>query len=48
MAATKNGYSYPRVAAIQIDVHPTEENLINMTHTFSTSVHIRSAYAFHG
>jgi hypothetical protein len=30
------GYSYPRVAVIRIDVHPTGENPTNMTHTLPT------------
>jgi hypothetical protein len=34
MTATNKWYSYPRVAVIRIDVHPTGENLINMSHTF--------------
>jgi hypothetical protein len=40
MTATNKQYSYPRVAAIQIDVHPIGENLINIPHTF----HARSVY----
>jgi hypothetical protein len=38
-------YSYPRVTAIQIDVHPTGEILINMTYTLPTPVHVCLAYA---
>jgi hypothetical protein len=40
MTATNKRYSYLRVAAIRIDVHPAGENPINMTHTF----HARFAY----
>jgi hypothetical protein len=40
MTATNKRYSYPIVAAIQIDVHPAEENPISTPHTF----HARSAY----
>jgi hypothetical protein len=40
-----SGYSYPRVAAIWIDVHPAEENPTNTTHTLLTPVHVRPAYA---
>jgi hypothetical protein len=40
-----SGYSYPRVKAISIDVHPPGENLMNMTHTLPTPVHVRPAYA---
>jgi hypothetical protein len=40
------GYSYLRVAAIQIDVHTTGENLINMTRTLPMPVHVCHAYAF--
>jgi hypothetical protein len=40
-----SGYSYPRVAAIRIDVHSAGENPTNMTHTLPTPVHVRSAYA---
>jgi hypothetical protein len=43
-----SGYSYPRVTTIQIDIHRAGENPINMTHTLSTSVHIRPAYASYG
>jgi hypothetical protein len=45
MAATKKQYSYPRVAAIQIDVHPTGENPTNTTRTLLTPVHLRPVYA---
>jgi hypothetical protein len=34
MTATNKRYSYPRVAVIQIDVHPAGENTINMSHAF--------------
>jgi hypothetical protein len=34
MTATNKPYSCPKVVAIQIDVHPTEEKPINMPHTF--------------
>jgi hypothetical protein len=39
------GYSYPRVVAIQIDIHPAGENPTNMTCTLPTPVHVRPAYA---
>jgi hypothetical protein len=42
------GYSYPWVTAIQINIHSTVKNLIHMTHTLLTSVHVRHAYAFCG
>jgi hypothetical protein len=41
MTATNKRYSYPRVTMIQIDVHPTGENLTNMPHAF----HAQSVYA---
>jgi hypothetical protein len=41
----KSDYSYPRVVAIRIDVHPVEENLIHTTRTLPTPVHIRPTYA---
>jgi hypothetical protein len=49
MTATNKRYSYLRVAAIRIDIHPAGENLINMSHAF----HARSAlgprsYISHG
>jgi hypothetical protein len=34
MTATNKWYSYPRVTTIQIDVHPTGENLINTPQAF--------------
>jgi hypothetical protein len=40
MTATNKRYSYSRIAAIRIDVHPSGENLINTSHTF----HARFAY----
>jgi hypothetical protein len=40
MTATNKRYSYLRVVAIQIDVHPAGVNLINTPHTF----HSRFAY----
>jgi hypothetical protein len=40
-----SGYSYPRVAAIRIDVHPAGENSTNTTRTLPTSVHVRPTYA---
>jgi hypothetical protein len=43
MTATNKRYSYPRVTAIRIDVHPTGENPINTSHAF----HARFAYG-HG
>jgi hypothetical protein len=44
----KNGYSYPRVAAIRIDVHHVGENPINMIRTLPTPVHVLLAYASYG
>jgi hypothetical protein len=40
MTAINKWYSYLRVTAIRIDVHPTRENPINMSHTF----HAQFAY----
>jgi hypothetical protein len=40
-----SGYSYPRVMAIRIDVHPIGENLTNTTRTLPTPVYVRLAYA---
>jgi hypothetical protein len=40
MTATIKRYSYLRVTAIRIDVHPGEDNLIDMPHAF----HTRFAY----
>jgi hypothetical protein len=34
MTATNKQYSYPRVIAIRIDVHPVGENSINTLHAF--------------
>jgi hypothetical protein len=34
MTTANNRYSHPRVVAIQIDIHPAGENLINMSHAF--------------
>jgi hypothetical protein len=45
---TNKRYSYPRVTAIQINVHSTGENLINKTRTLPTPVHVRQAYASYG
>jgi hypothetical protein len=44
MIAANKRYSYPRVAVIQIDVHPAGENPINKTHMVPTLVHICLAY----
>jgi hypothetical protein len=41
-------YSYLRVAAIRIDVHPAGENPINTTHTLPTPVHVHPSYASYG
>jgi hypothetical protein len=41
MTVTNKQYSYPRVAVIRIDVHPTGENPINMSHAFHTSFVVR-------
>jgi hypothetical protein len=43
-----SSYSYPRVTAIQIDVHSTGENPTNMTRTLPTPVHVRPVYASYG
>jgi hypothetical protein len=43
-----SGYSYPRVTAIRIDVHPAGENPTNTSRMLPTSVHARPAYAFYG
>jgi hypothetical protein len=40
-----SGYSYPRVAAIRIDVHPAGENLTNTTRMLPTPVHVCPTYA---
>jgi hypothetical protein len=40
-----SGYSYPRVAAIEIDVHHAGENSTNTTRTLPTPVHVRLVYA---
>jgi hypothetical protein len=40
-----SGYSYWRVAAIQIDVHPTGGNLIYMTCMLPAPVHLHHSYA---
>jgi hypothetical protein len=39
------GYSYPRVAAIRIDVHSAGENPTNMIRMLPTPVHVRPTYA---
>jgi hypothetical protein len=36
MTTTNKWYSYLRVAAIRIDVHPAGQNLINTSHAFHT------------
>jgi hypothetical protein len=43
-----SGYSYLRVIAIRIDVHPAGENPTNTTRTLPTPVHIRPMYASYG
>jgi hypothetical protein len=43
-----SGYSYPRVAAIWIDVHPAGENPTNTPRTLPTPVHARPAYTSYG
>jgi hypothetical protein len=43
-----SGYSYPRVAVIRINVHPTGENPTNTLRTLPTPVHSRPTYAFYG
>jgi hypothetical protein len=40
-----SGYSYPRVAAIQIDVHLAGETPTNMTRMLPMSVHVCPTYA---
>jgi hypothetical protein len=40
-----SGYSYPRVARIPIDVHPTRENPTKMTRMLPTLVHVCPVYA---
>jgi hypothetical protein len=40
MTATNKRYSYPRVVAIRIDVHPVEENPTNTPH----ASHAQSMY----
>jgi hypothetical protein len=40
-----SGYSYPRVAAIRIDVYPAGENPTNTTRTLPTPAHVRMTYA---
>jgi hypothetical protein len=40
-----SGYSYPRVAAIWIDVHITWENSINTTRMLPIPVHVHPTYA---
>jgi hypothetical protein len=42
------GYSYPRVTAIRIDVHPAGENPTKTPHTLPTPVHVSPAYTFYG
>jgi hypothetical protein len=39
-----SGYSYPRVAAIRIDVHHAGKNLINTTRALHMPVHVHPAY----
>jgi hypothetical protein len=39
-----SGYSYLRVAAIRIDVHPTRENPTNTPRTLPTPVYARPVY----
>jgi hypothetical protein len=45
MTVTNKRYSYPKVAAIWIDVHPAGENPTNTTRMFPTLVHVRPMYA---
>jgi hypothetical protein len=42
MTATNKRYSYSRVAAIQINIHPAGENPTNMPH----ASHTQSVYGF--
>jgi hypothetical protein len=46
MSTTKNGYLYPRVVTIQIDVHPIGEKLNNIICMFPTLIHVRLRPAF--
>jgi hypothetical protein len=48
MTTTNKRYSYPRVAMIRIDVHPTGEKLTNTTRTLPIPVHVHLAYASYG
>jgi hypothetical protein len=49
MTATNKQYSYPRVAAIRIDIHPAGENPINTPHTFhARSMHGHRPYISRG
>jgi hypothetical protein len=41
----KQAVTHPRVTAIQINVHPVGENLINTQRTLLTPVHVCPAYA---
>jgi hypothetical protein len=41
-------YSYPRVAAIRIDVHPTGKNPTNTPRTLPKPVHVHPMYASYG
>jgi hypothetical protein len=43
-----SSYSYPSVAAIQIDVHPAGENPTNTSRMLPTPVHVCLEYAFYG
>jgi hypothetical protein len=46
MTATNKRYSYPRVTAIRIDVHPVGENPNNMPRTLPTPIYAHPSYAF--
>jgi hypothetical protein len=47
MSTANKRYSYPRVIAIQIDVHPIGETPIHTTRMLSTPVHVCPAYAYY-
>jgi hypothetical protein len=46
--AMNKQYSYLKVAAIQIDVHPAGENPIHMTRKLPAPVHVRPTYTSRG
>jgi hypothetical protein len=44
MTVTNKRYSYPRVATIQIDIHPAGENLIHTLSTFGPHMTLDHMY----